>query len=542
MIKKIENYFKQELKIIYPNIDIENFKVEKTKNKIHGDYAVNAAMTLAKKLRKNPMNIANEIVNNIILPDYIETIEIAKPGFINLFLKKSLLYSTVKYIFNVKTDYCKKINTKNQNILIEFVSANPTGPLNIVSARAAAVGGTLVNIFNYCGYKCSSEFYVNDAGNQVELLAKSVYLRYKQLFFPETEFDSNCYQGTYINDIAIDFKNEHNDTYLNNFDIDFFKEFSINKILSQQKNSLKNYGVEFDNFFSEKKLRETKEIENVFQELKRKNVIYEKDGAVWFKSTNWNDDKDRVLIKNDKTYTYLLPDITYHINKIKRGNDKIIDILGPDHHGYIDRITAAMQAYGYEKDVLKIIILQQVNLFKNKQKIKMSKRAGELINLDDLISEVGKDAARYLFLKRSTSSHLDFDLDLAVKNTNDNPVYYVQYCHARISSIINKINIDNFNFDNIDLSVLTHPTEIELMNNLLDFNELLLSITETLEPHHLTTYVENLASAFHSFYSECRIIDQPENIKFPRFVLIKTIHYIIKICLELMGVNAPDKM
>lgn len=544
MIYQLQNYYFDKINKLFPEAKIkkDSFKVEKTKHQEFGDYALNAAMVLTKKLKMSPMEIANFILAHIKLPSYIEKAEIAKPGFINLFLRESFLYKNLYEIYSKKENYGVTKIDNPEKILIEFVSANPTGPLNVVSARAAAVGNTLVNIFNFCGYDCKSEFYVNDAGNQVNILAKSVYLRYCQLYDETVSFEEECYQGSYIIEIAKEFNKIYNKKYLAHFDVEFFKEFSINKILEWQKNSLKKYRVNFDNFFSEKKLRSTGEIEKTFQILKEKRYIYEKDGAQWFKSTACYDDKDRVLIKSDGSYTYLLPDIAYHKNKLDRGFYKLINILGPDHHGYINRLLSAIRVLGYPDGTLKFIILQQINLFRDGEKVKMSKRAGELINLDDLIEEVGVDAARYFFLRRSTSSHLDFDLSLAVKQSQDNPVYYIQYSHARISSILNKINLDNFDINEVNLTLLTHPLEIELLKSFLDFKEVLFSITESLDPHHLTVYAEDLAAKFHCFYTECRVIDEREEIKFARYVLIKSVQYILKIIFNIIGVSAPDKM
>ncbi|HOK41471.1 MAG TPA: arginine--tRNA ligase [bacterium] len=544
MISKIHNYFFNNLKLLYPDLNLEQiiFKTEKTKFEKFGDYAINVAMILAKHLKKSPMLIADEIIKKIELPDYIEKFEIANPGFINIFIKKNFLYKQLFEIYKQKERYGYKEKKDKERVLIEYVSANPTGPLNVVSARAAATGSTFVNIFNYCGYDCKSEFYVNDAGNQVEILARSLFLRYLQLYQSDIEFPPECYQGEYIKEFAIKFNNEYGSKYINNFDVELFKNYAVSKMLAWQQNTLKNYRVNFDNFFSEKKLRESGEVEKIYKFLQEQNLVYEKDNAFWFRSTNFFDDKDRVLIKSDGEWTYLLPDIAYHKNKYDRGFDLLINILGPDHHGYINRILSAVKAFGKSEKSLKIIILQQVNLFREGKKVKMSKRAGELINLDDLIEEVGVDAARYFFLRRSPSSHLDFDLTLAKEQSQNNPVYYVQYSCARISSILEKINLSNFNPDNIDLSILNHHLEIDLIKHLLDFEDVLSSITISLEPHHIIMYVEELAAKFHAFYTECRVIDAPDDLKFARYILIKAVHYIIKIILNLIGVSAPEKM
>ncbi|MDP2767693.1 MAG: arginine--tRNA ligase, partial [Candidatus Methanoperedens sp.] len=417
--------------------------------------------------------------------------------------------------------------------LIEFVSANPTGSLSVAHARQAAVGDCLANVLSFIGFKVSREYYLNDEGNQINILGKSVQLRLKELKGESIEFPQNYYQGDYIKDIAQEADNKK----IKEEDLGDFAAGHILKVIKQE---LDDFGVKFDCWYSQKELAKSGKVEQAFAQLKQKGFLYEQDGALWFKSTAFGDDKDRVIIKSDGSQTYLAPDIAYHEDKFKRGYSWLINLWGPDHHGYINRIKASIEAFGHKKDDLSVVIVQLATIFRNGQEIQMSTRRGQYITLREVLDEVGKDASRFFFLMRRTSSHLDFDLEAAKKQSSENPVYYVQYAHARICSILRSSPVTIK--DDLDLSVLGEKEELSLIKKLLEFEVTLNICLVTCDPYMLTVYLQELAESFHKFYDLHRVLGQDDGLTCARLALIKGVKIVLSSGLELLGIAQPEKM
>ena len=522
--------------------------LEIPKQKGHGDFSTNVAFLLAKEAKKNPRELAQQFIEKMKpLPDWIEKVEVAGPGFINFHL-------TPKVFFEALGDVCKQGEKfgrssfgEGKKVILEFVSANPTGPLNIVSARAAAIGDTLANLLNAVGYNVTREFYVNDVGRQIDLFALSIAARYKQVLGEAAEIPEEGYQGEYLKDLgkhlALGKKKKYS--------LADFRVIGLETMLAWQKKSLKNFGVEFDNWFLQSKLVGSKEFQKTLQQLEKSGHLYENDGALFFKTTVFGDDKDRVVKKQDGEYTYFASDIVYHHNKFQRKFDWAIDLLGPDHHGYVARTKASVEALGHKPEQLTVLIVQQVNLIKEQVIVKMSKRAGRLVTMDDLITEVGKDVARFFFLQRSASAHLDFDLELAKKETPENPVFYIQYAHARIASIFRKATESKIKLNpkKVSLEVLDLPEEKELAKLVLHFPDLVLQAAKNLEPHLLAFYCLDLARQLQAYYSQAkldlryRVID-PSNLKKTnaKLYLLKNIQIVLQNGLALLGISAPEKM
>ena len=527
----------------------KEFTVEIPNNPEFGDYSTNAALVLGKENKMKPKDLAEKIVKELKKNKAYKKLEIAGPGFINFFLSPSL-YQQVFWEIYKSEDYGKSDFGNQEKILLEFVSANPTGPLNIVSARAAAFGDTLYRIMKYVGYAPAREFYINDAGNQVDILAESLELRLREIHGEKIgEFPYEAYHGEYVKHLA------HRLNALEGTRVfmlpqkdrlEHLKEFALSELLEMQRNSLEKFGVFFEGWVSEKALRAEGVVEEVLAYLTEADCTYEKEDAIWFNSTKYGDDKDRVLMKSDGSITYFVPDVAYHLTKIQRGFTKLIDIFGPDHHGYVPRIRAAFRALNYDDSILEFIFLQQVNIFESGERVKMSKRAGKIVTMDDLISVVGKDAARYFFIARKANAHLNFDLELALKKNNENPVYYCQYAHARICSIIKKARSEKIypkHFKKEMIKKLNKPEELALIQKMADLPELLILIAVHREPHRLTTYIEELASLLHHYYEKYQIV----NVKNPalsqaRLMLLYTVRKVMQICFELMGISAPETM
>jgi len=527
----------------------KEFTVEIPNNPEFGDYSTNAALVLGKENKMKPKDLAEKIVKELKKNKVYKKLEIAGPGFINFFLSPSL-YQQVFWEIYKSEDYGKSDFGNQEKILLEFVSANPTGPLNIVSARAAAFGDTLYRIMKYVGYAPAREFYINDAGNQVDILAESLELRLREIHGEKIgEFPYEAYHGEYVKHLA------HRLNALEGTRVfmlpqkdrlEHLKEFALSELLEMQRNSLEKFGVFFEGWVSEKALRAEGVVEEVLSYLTEADCTYEKEDAIWFNSTKYGDDKDRVLMKSDGSITYFVPDVAYHLTKIQRGFTKLIDIFGPDHHGYVPRIRAAFRALNYDDSILEFIFLQQVNIFESGERVKMSKRAGKIVTMDDLISVVGKDAARYFFIARKANAHLNFDLELALKKNNENPVYYCQYAHARICSIIKKARSEKIypkHFKKEMIKKLNKPEELALIQKMADLPELLILIAIHREPHRLTTYIEELASLLHHYYEKYQIV----NVKNPalsqaRLMLLYTVRKVMQICFELMGISAPETM
>ncbi|HPB18473.1 MAG TPA: arginine--tRNA ligase [Candidatus Cloacimonas sp.] len=527
----------------------KEFSVEIPNNAEFGDYSSNVALVLSKENKLRPEEMAEKIVKELKKNKAYKKLEIAGPGFINFYLAPAL-YQQVFWEIYKDEEYGTSDFGNKEKVLLEFVSANPTGPLNIVSARAAAFGDTLYRIMKYVGYAPAREFYINDAGNQVDILAESLELRLREIHGEKIgEFPYEAYHGEYVKHLA------HRLNALEGTRVfmlpekdrlEHLKEFALSELLEMQRNSLEKFGVVFEGWVSEKTLRSEGVVEEVLSYLTEADCTYEKDDAIWFSSTKFGDDKDRVLMKSDGSITYFVPDVAYHLTKIQRGFTKLIDIFGPDHHGYVPRIRAAFRALNYDESILEFIFLQQVNIFESGERVKMSKRAGKIVTMDDLISVVGKDAARYFFIARKANGHLNFDLELALKKNNENPVYYCQYAYARICSIIKKARSEKVyprHFKKEMVKKLVKPEELALIQKMADLPELLILIAIHREPHRLTTYIEELSSLLHHYYEKYQIVNARNlSLSQARLMLLYTVKKVMEISFELMGISAPEKM
>jgi len=526
--------------------------LEPPKLAAHGDLSSNIALCLAKIAGKKPRDIAQEIINDLKIPSEIcEKVDIAGPGFINFYLAKDCIYKLLLEIISEGGKYGKTDFGGQKKVLIEFVSANPTGPLTIAHARQAVVGDILASIMETAGFSVEREYYLNDRGRQMRLLAESTRARYLELLGETVEFPADGYKGGYMIDIAREFMKENGDEYKDveiSKALPIFQEYTKEKIMDMIRKDLSDTHVEFDNWTSETKLVESGAVEKCLKLLEEKGYIYKEEGAVWFRSMDFGDDKNRVLIKGTGEMTYLVPDIAYHDGKYKRGFEMLIDLWGPDHHGYIPRLKAAMQALGRDKESLRVLIVQLSTLYKNGQQLSMSTRAGEFVSLRDLLNEVGCDAARYFLIMRKPEAHLDFDLDIAKKETSDNPVYYVQYAHARIASIFTKYEdttgapINGFDFTKVDMSPLMEKEEIELIKFLSQFPVIIEDCARILGPHLLTDYMENLVSRFHTYYEKYKIVGADVPLMNARLALIKGIQIILQNGLRILGVSVPERM
>ena len=554
IVEQVQEKLKQEIKqsVIKAGLaseeQIPNVILETPKEKAHGDYSTNMAMQLARVAKKAPKAIAEDIIANFDKSKAsIEKIEIAGPGFINFYMNNQYLTDLIPAILEQGDKYGETQVGNSQKVQVEFVSANPTGNLHLGHARGAAVGDSLANIMEKAGYDVTREYYINDAGNQINNLAYSVEARYMQALGMEKDMPEDGYHGQDIIEIGQKLAEEFGDRFVHEDEkqrFDFFREYGLKYELGKLKEDLEGFRVPFDVWYSETSLYENGKIDDALQALRESGHIYEKDGATWFRSTDYGDDKDRVLIKNDGSYTYLLPDIAYHRDKYERGFDLVINIWGADHHGYIPRMSAAIQALGHKKEQLEVEIIQLVHLYKNGEKMKMSKRTGKAVTMRDLVEEVGLDATRYFFAMRSADTHMDFDLDLAVSQSNDNPVYYAQYAHARIHSILRQGAENGFSMDGgIDLSLINTEKEIDVLKKLGEFPLAISEAAEKRLPHRITNYIFDLASTFHSFYNAEKVLD-PENKERSqaRLALIKAAGITLRNALALIGVSAPEKM
>lgn len=522
--------------------------LETPKDKANGDYSTNMAMQLARVAKKAPRAIAEALVANFDQSKAsIEKIDIAGPGFINFYMNNNYLTDLIPTILTAGEKYGETKVGNGQKIQVEFVSANPTGDLHLGHARGAAVGDSLCNVLAKAGYDVSREYYINDAGNQINNLALSVEARYFQALGMEKDMPADGYHGEDIIGIGKRLAEEYGDKFVNTDEkerFDFFRSYGLKEEMAKLKQDLEDFRVPFDVWYSETSLYGDGKIDVALDKLRENGYIYEEDGATWFRSTDLGDDKDRVLIKQDGSYTYLTPDIAYHKNKLDRGFEKLINIWGADHHGYIPRMKAAIEALGYGKDVLEVEIIQLVHLYKNGEKMKMSKRTGKAVTMRDLVEEVGLDATRYFFAMRSADTHMDFDLDLAVSQSNENPVYYAQYAHARICSILRQGEENGFTYDtNADFSLIGAEKEIEVLKKLGEFPLAVAEAAEKRMPHRVTNYIYELASTFHSFYNAEKVLDA-ENVERTkaRLSLIKAVQTTLKNALKLIGVSAPEKM
>lgn len=528
-------------------VEISNDEIciEVPKDKTFGEFSVNTAMKLASKLRKNPVQIAKDIVQNInIGGTYIKDVNIAGAGFINFKLNQDYYCDVVKDIFDKESNYGKCNIGAGKTVNVEFVSANPTGPVHIGNARGGAVGDVLAEILSWAGYEVYREFYVNDAGNQVEKFGASLEARYLEMFGKEFTFPEDGYTGEYIKEIAFNYAKENKKSLINAPSEERraqLAQFGLKRNIEDMQNALSEYGIKYDNWYRESSLYENNLVQDAIEKMKATGYTYEKDDALWFEATHFGCEKDIVLIRNNSLPTYITPDIAYHINKlITRKFDMAIDVWGADHHGYVPRLKSAMEALGIDSNRLNIILMQFVRLIRQEEVVRMSKRKGEMITLSDLVGEVGKDAARFLFNYYNYNTHMDFDLDLAVENSNENPVFYVQYAHARICSIIQQCEINAS--AEYDFSLLTKEEEIELIKILARFAEEIQISALNLDTSRIPKYAVEVASAFHTFYNSCRVKCEDENLMIARVGLITAVRTVLKNILAILGVSAPEKM
>lgn len=536
----IKNIISDVLKELEIEFDESKIVVEIPKDRKNGDFSTNVAMQLVKILKTNPREIAEKIVNVIKDKKEIDNIEIAGPGFINIYLNDEYVFSGIKNVLEHENDFGKSTIGNNEKVNIEFVSANPTGILHLGTARGAAYGANLANIMSYAGFDVTKEYYINDAGNQIINLGMSIKERYKGLCGLEENMPADGYYGTEIIDIAKKIYNDYKDEKLEE-DLEFFKETGVEYLLNIIKTDLSNFGVVFDVWTSEKAIRAKGRIEESLKILEEKGLLYEAEDATFLKTTEYGDDKDRVLIKTDGSYTYLVPDIAYHLDKFDRGFDSLVDVFGADHHSYVSRLKASIDALGYDKDKLEVRLLQMVRLLRDGQIVKMSKRTGNNITISELVDEIGKDAARYFFATRSLDGQMDFDISLAMKQTSDNPLFYVGYAHARICSILNDAKQKNININSNIKSIIDEDSKVLLLKT-YEFLDVVENSAMKKEPHLITNYVYELASMFHNYYGKHRILTDNINESSERLALIKAVAITIKNSLKLIGVTAPDKM
>ncbi|MEK4128584.1 arginine--tRNA ligase [Solibacillus sp. FSL W8-0474] len=524
-----------------------NIHLETPKEKANGDFATNVAMQLTKLAKKPPRAIAESILENVKTEGTdIEKIEIAGPGFLNITVRKDFLAGVVKAAFEQGENYGRSTAGAGEKVQVEFVSANPTGDLHLGHARGASVGDSLCNVMDFAGFDVSREYYINDAGNQINNLAYSLEARYKQALGMDAEMPEDGYHGPDIISIAGKLAEEFGASILDKTEEErfkFFREHGLKLELAKLQNDLKNFRVEFDVWYSETSLYENGKIDVALEKLKSNGHVFDEDGATWFRSTTFGDDKDRVLIKNDGSFTYLTPDIAYHEDKLRRGFDKLINIWGADHHGYIPRMKAAIEALGYERETLEVEVIQMVQLYKNGEKFKMSKRTGNAVTMRELVEEVGLDAVRYFFVKTAGDSHMDFDLDLAVSQSNENPVYYAQYAHARISSILRAASEQGFEASLENLNLLVAEKEEDVLKKVGAFPQIVADAAKHRTPHRIANYIQDLAAAFHSFYNAEKVLNQDnKELTQARLALITAVKTTLANALKLIGVSAPEKM
>lgn len=525
------------LKAFDLSLDLAEIIIENTKNKEHGDYASNVALKTTSRLGKKPRDFALELVEHID-KEGIEKIEIAGPGFINFFLAKDAINANIRKIIELGDNYGRG-EKKNKKVNVEFVSANPTGLLHVGTARGAAYGDSLCRILNFAGYDVTREYYINDAGSQITHLGESVEARYKELLGLPFTLPEDGYHGQDVIDVAKQILKEDGKDLLNNEDhLAYFMKRGMEIELDRIKEHLKTFRVTFDVFSSEKAIRANEAVPKELDYLKK--YTYVDDEATFLRTTDFLDDKDRVIVKKNGEYTYFLPDIVYHVNKMSRGFDQLIDVLGADHHGYINRMKSALMMHGYKEDCLEIELIQMVRFIKDGKEFKASKRSGDAITLYEICEEVGIDAMRYFFAMRAVSGHMDFDMDLAKEQSSNNPVYYAQYAHARLQTVLDKSSDIE-----LDLSAknLKEPIEVELIKCLLDFPKTVESTANNREIHQIANYIQRLASFIHSFYNECRVIDRDNlEVTSSRLALVKACQIVMKNALSLLAVSAPNKM
>ncbi len=545
------NFIEETLVVAIEEIIKKEFGIQKESGLVmleipnkteNGDYATNIAMRLTKRVGKAPRDVASVIVEGLSDHEMISSIVVAGPGFINFFIKPDVMAGVIPIIRNLDRNYGSSDFGEGRKILLEYVSANPTGQLHVGHARGAAWGDSLLRILNFAGYKADGEFYVNDLGNQITMLSHSLFARYQQALGVDAKMPEDGYHAQDIKDIALDVIEQEGDVWLDKDQSlwePYFKELGIKFELDRIKRDLVTFNVRIDNYVSEKSLYDEGRVEKSLNELKDRGFTYEADGALWLRTTDFKDDKDRVMIKSDGSYTYLVPDIGYHLYKLERGYDELIDLLGGDHHGYIARMEAALEALGY-KDVFDVDIIQMVRLIEDGVEVVMSKRTGNAVGLIELVDDIGIDATRYFFVSRALQTPLDFDMTLARSKANDNPVFYAQYAHARICSILRTVgSVDEVK----NLDALVHPKEIELLKHLNEFPSVVADAAKSRQVHKVANYIHNLSSLFHSFYGAVKVIDtENADATAQRVLLLDATRITLRNALDLIGVSAPEKM
>ena len=524
-------------------VDLSDIIIEMPKDKNHGDYATNLAMQLSKTLKNNPQIIAREIVEHLDFKSAtLEKAEVAGPGFINLTIKSESLSSIIKQVLEEGDKFGSSDFGQGAKYNLEFVSANPTGNLHIGHARGAAIGDSVARIMKFAGYEVTTEYYINDAGNQINNVALSLRARYLQHFQVDCPLPEDGYPGGEIIEMAVELAEEVKDRYVEislEESLPYFKAYALKIGIERIKKTLTRFGVNHDVWFSEQSLYDDKVIEPCLQRLADLGFTYQEENALWLNTMIFGDDQDRVLIKSDGTYTYLTPDIAYHLNKFERGYTRLVDFLGADHHGYIIRLKAAVAALGYNPNNLLIDIIQMVRIIKDGEVLLLSKRSGQAVSLDELIDDVGVEAVRYLFAAKASDTQMDFDIDLALSKSNENPVYYVQYAHARLCSILR--NAGDFE-EPTDYGLLVHEKELALLKQINEFTKVINDAALSRQPHKICNYMTKLASLFHSFYGDCKVITDDKDLQNQRLALVKATQIVIKNALMLVGVTAVERM
>ncbi len=585
MKDKLQTLLSDAIQVLIDNgslsVDIPNIKIDRTRDKSHGDFAANVAMILARPARKNPREIAQLIVDALPENNFVEKVDIAGPGFINFFVSSDSRLSVINQVLEQGDQFGCSDKGAGQAVQVEFVSANPTGPLHVGHGRGAAYGATLANLLEATGYKVHREYYVNDAGRQMDILATSVWLRYLEQYQVAIVFPANGYKGGYIRDIVAELIREHGDSYLADADavmsdlpadepqggdkeahIDaliqkaktllgdnryrFIFELALNSILDDIREDLQGFGVHYDEWYSERSLMDKGLVNKGIERLRENNRVYEKGGALWFRSTDFGDDKDRVVQRDNGQTTYFASDIAYHMDKFDRGYAQVIDVWGADHHGYVPRVKAALQALGYEPDALDVLLVQFANLYRGGEKVQMSTRSGSFVTLRELREEVGSDAARFFYVMRKCEQHLDFDLDLAKSKSSENPVYYIQYAHARICSVFRQMKDKQLNFDQTlgqaNLALLTESHEDDILQQLARYPEVVLVSASQHEPHLIAHYLRELANMLHTYYNAHQFLVEDAALRNARLVLVVATRQVLRNGLALLGVSAPEEM
>lgn len=569
----LSELFAQALHQVAPDALSAEILIERPKQAAHGDYACNLAMQLAKPLRKSPRDIAQALIAALPASEVIDKVEIAGAGFINIFITATAKQTVVNTVLQATQNYGHVTIGSGRTVQVEFVSANPTGPLHVGHGRGAAYGASLANVLEAAGYKVTREYYVNDAGRQIDILALSTWLRYLQLHGEQLNFPGNAYQGDYVRDMAqqirttqgdkflhpvaaafaqvpdfAEYPDAHLDTLIANAkrllqeDYSYIHHHALNEQLNDCREDLQAFGVYMDVWFSEQSLFDTGAVAKVVETLKRSNHLFQQDGAWWFRSTEFGDEKDRVVQRDNGLYTYFASDIAYHLCKFERGFDRIINVWGADHHGYIQRINGALKAMGQDNDKLTIVLVQFAVLYRNGEKAAMSTRSGEFVTLRDLRAEVGNDATRFFYVMRKSDQHLDFDLDLAKSQSNENPVYYIQYAHARIHSVLTQWDGERASLMGADFKLLNSEYEVILLQRLIDYPHIIENAAQDLAPHSIAFYLKNLAADLHSYYNASRFLVEDEAVKLARLALICATAQVMRNGLSMLGVSAPEKM